>query len=309
LRRAVITGAVRIFVVVALLCPGGSLLAQELEPRRWGHLPTGSNFAGIGYAYTDGELFFDPVLKIDDAEVELHSTVFKYIRTFGVGGKSARVDLIAAYQDGTWEGLLDGAPARAERSGWADPIVRVAVNLLGAPALEGKEFAAYRESIERETIVGLALAVHLPFGEYFDDKLINLGSNRFTFRPQLGVVHARGRWSFELTGSAWFFTDNDDFFGDTRREQDPIPTLQGHVVYTFRPGLWVTAGVGYGYGGESTIDGDRKRDETNNVIFGAALGVPINRHLGVKIGYLGSRTQNDTGLDSDSVTVAMSILW
>jgi hypothetical protein len=306
----VIQGAARLFVVVALVGSARPLFAQELEPRRWGHLPTGSNFAGIGYAYTDGELFFDPVLNIDDAEVELHSTVFKYIRTFGVAGKSARVDLIGAYQDGTWEGLLDGAPARAERSGWADPIVRVAVNLIGAPALEGKEFAVYRESIERETIVGLALAVHLPFGEYFDDKLINLGSNRFTFRPQLGVVHIRGSWSFELTGSAWFFTDNDDFFGDTRREQDPIPTLQGHVVYTFRPGLWVTAGAGYGYGygGESTIDGDRKRDETNNVIFGAALGVPINRHLGVKIGYLGSRTQNDTGIDSDSVTVALSAL-
>ena len=29
-------------------------------------------------------------------------------------------------------------------------------------------------------------------GEYLDDKLINLGANRFAIRPQSGVVHTRG---------------------------------------------------------------------------------------------------------------------
>ncbi len=75
--------------------------AQELEPRRWNHLPTGTNFIGGGYSYTEGDLSFDPVLKIDDAEVELHTMALKYIRTCEVFGLSARVDLANAYQDGT----------------------------------------------------------------------------------------------------------------------------------------------------------------------------------------------------------------
>jgi hypothetical protein len=153
------------------------------------------------------------------------------------------------------------------------------------------------------------VAVHVPLGEYFDDKLINLGTNRFTIRPQLGVVHNRGKWGTELTGAAWFFTDNDDFFGDTRREQDPLFTIQGHLVYTFLPGLWLAGGVAYGHGGESTVDGDRKNDETRSIVFGASLGIPITRYFGVKIGYRGTRTQNDTGLDSDSLVTGASFLW
>ena len=302
--------ALRVVLIgIGLLAWGAVANAQELEPRRWSHLPTGTNFFGSGYAYTKGDVFFNPVLKIEDATVEMHTAALKYIRTFEVFGKSARADLAAAYQDGTWKGRLDGSPARANRSGWADPVLRVAINLFGAPPLEGEEFARYRAEIESETIVGAAVAVHVPLGEYFDDKLINLGTNRFAVRPQLGAVHNRGKWGYELTGSTWFFTDNDDFYGDTRREQDPLFTLQGHVVYTLRPGLWLAGGAGYGYGGESTIDGDRKNDETSSVVFGASLGVPITRYFGLKIGYLGTRTQNDTGLDSDSLVTGASFLW
>ena len=91
-----------------------------------------------------------------------------------------------------------------------------------------------------------------------DDKLINLGTNRYTFRPQLGVVHNRGKWSMELTGAVYIYTDNNDFFNGNRLEQDPYYTIQTHLVYTFFPGLWTAAGAGYGYGGKSTISGEKK---------------------------------------------------
>jgi len=283
--------------------------AQELEPRRWNHLPTGTNFIGGSYAYTEGDLSFDPVLKIDDAEVELHTMALKYIRTFEVFGFSARVDLAGAYQDGTWKGTLDGVPAKVDRSGFADPMLRLAVNLYGAPPLEKKAFASYRAEIENETIVGAAVAVHVPLGEYFDDKLINLGSNRFTIRPQLGVIHNRGAWGFELTGSTWIFTDNDDFFGGKKIEQDPLFTIQGHVVYNFRPGLWLSSGLAYGIGQESTVDGENKDDRKEGLLWAISAGYPITRSFGIKVGYLGRRALADTGIDSDSFVAATSFLW
>jgi hypothetical protein len=299
----------RILPLLLVLASAISAEAQELQPRRWAHLPKNANFLGAGYVYTEGDLFFDPVLQIEDATVEMHTVALRYIRTFAVLGKSARVDLNGFYQDGTWEGTLAGAPARVERSGFADPVVRLAVNLIGAPPLEGQEFAQYRAGLESETIVGAALAVHVPLGEYFDDKLINLGSNRFTIRPQLGVVHARGKWSFELTGAAWVYTDNDDFFGGMTLEQDPFFTAQGHVVYSFRPGLWLAGGLAYGRGQESTIDGEHKDDEKENLTFGLRFGFPITRRFGVNVGYIGTRALADTGLDSDSLTAALSYFW
>ncbi len=269
----------------------------------------GTNFHGGGYAFTDGDLSLDPVLKIEDATFEMHTVALKYIRTFELLGRSARVDLAGAYQDGTWKGTLDGVAARVERNGWADPVMRFAVNLYGAPPLEGQEFASYRAEQERETIVGAGLAVHFPLGEYFDDKLINLGSNRFTIRPQLGVVHNRGRWSFELTGTAWIYTDNDDFFGGKKLEQDPFYTIQGHVVYNFRPTMWIAGGLAYGIGRESTIDEEDKDDRKQNLLFALSAGYAVTRNFGVKVGYLGKRALADTGVDYDSFIVGATFFW
>ncbi len=284
-------------------------LAQELDPRRWSHLPTGANFAGAGYAYTEADISFDPVFRIENAEMELHTWAVKYIRTFELFQKSARIDLLQGYQKGHWKGLVDGVPTSVRRSGLADSVLRFAINLYGAPPLKGEEFAAYRAKVDVETIFGMALVVQLPTGEYMDDKLINLGTNRYTFRPQLGVVHNRGKWSMELTGAVYIYTDNNDFFNGNKREQDPLYTLQTHLVYTFRPGLWAAAGAGYAYGGESTVNGEEKNDRKENIGWAFSFGYPITRQLGVKVAYLGIRSQESTGQDSDSIVVALAVFW
>jgi hypothetical protein len=295
-----------VFLILGLpiLC-----LAQELEPRRWSHLPTGTNFLGGGYSYTEANIFFDPVLRIEDAEMEMHTWAVKFIRTFELFQKPARIDLTQAYQEGLWTGLLNGAPASIKRRGLSDSILRFAINLYGAPPLEGKEFAAYRAKVDVETIFGTALVVHLPTGDYMNDKLINLGTNRFTFRPQLGVMHNRGKWSFELTGAIWLYTDNNDFFNGSKLEQDPYFTSQFHLIYTFRPGLWASASAGYGDGGKSTINGVEKNDRKKNLAWAFSFGCPITRQLGVKVFYLATRSQESIGQDSDSIGAAFSIFW
>ncbi len=197
-------------------------LAEELEPRRWSHLPIDTNFAGTGYAYTEADIGFDPVLRIEDGQMEMHTWAAKYIRTFTLFDKTARIGLLQAYQEGRWTGLLDGVPTTVNRSSWSDTLLRFAINLYGAPPLQGKEYVAYRTTTEVETIVGAGLSVQLPTGDYMDDKLINLGTNRFTFRPQFGVVHTRGKWSTEATGTVALYSDNNEFFNGKKLEQDPL---------------------------------------------------------------------------------------
>jgi hypothetical protein len=295
-----------VFLIMGLpfLC-----LAQELVPRRWSHLPTGANFAGVGYAYTEADISFDPILLIENGKMEMHTWAANYIRTFELFQKSARIDLAQAYQRGRWHGLVDGVPTSVRRSGLADSVLRFAINLYGAPPLKGEEFAAYRAKVNVETIVGTALVVQLPTGEYMDDKLINLGTNRYTFRSQLGVVHNRGKWSMELTGAVWLYTDNNDYYNGNKLENDPFYTLQTHLVYTFRPGLWAAAGAGYGYGGESTVNGEEKNDRRETLAWKFSFGYPITPQLGVKVDYLGIRSQKSIGQDSDSIGVAFSVFW
>ena len=283
--------------------------ALEPVPHQWSHLPKGMNFAGVGYAYTEADISIDPVLNIEDVEMELHTWVGKYIHTFEVFDKSTRIDITQAYQEGRWTGLLNGKSAKVTRRGFSDTFLRFATNLYGAPPLNVKEYAAYRKNLDTETIVGLGLVIRLPTGEYMDDKLINLGQNRFVFRPQLGVLQKWGKWTAELTGEVAIYTNNNDFFNGNRLEQEPLYIIHGHLIHTFRPGLWAGVSVGYDYGGESRINEIDKNDRRQDIGFAFNFAYPFNRYSGIKDGYIRTRTQESVGNDTDTLTASVSVLW
>lgn len=211
------------------------------------------------------------------------------------------------YKDAQWEGRLAGVPGTADRKGPGGPRLRLSVNFLGAPALKGKAYQAYRASRPVNTVVGAALSVTLPFGDYNNERLLNLGQNRLIFRPQLGVVHTRGHWSYELTGSVFLFGDNDKFFRDSKREQDP-PVCTSGPSYLFSTAALVgLAGAAHARGGESTINGVKKDDERRDRLYGISAGLPIGSRSSVKLAYVGRRTSEDAGKDTDSIALGYSI--
>lgn len=296
------------FGVAALLFALVSLnvQAQDLEPRRWTHMPTGLNVIGLGTGYTTGDLYFDPVLKIEEAEFELASAGLVYLRTFGLGKNSARIDFTLPYASGRWEGLLDGEPAKVRRRGFTDPRVRLSYLLYGAPAQTPAEFMKSEKS---NTVVGIAVAVKIPWGEYYEDKLINLGSNRWMIRPQLGVTHTRGKWTFELTGSAYWYSDNNEFFNESRLENDILYAGQVHAIYTFKPGLWMSLSTAYGNGADAYLNDTPKELKVDNWLSALSFGLPINRQQGLKFAYLMARSQNEFGADLNSYNVAWSMVF
>ncbi|MGB5884691.1 MAG: transporter [Desulfobulbales bacterium] len=297
------------FLLQLFFVLSSSCLGEELEPRQWAHIPIDTNFIGSGYGYTQADIDFDPVLKIENGQMEMHTWAARYIRSFALFEKTARIDLLQTYQEGRWTGLLDGVPATVRRSGWSDTNLRFAINLYGSPPLQGKEYAAYRAAAAVETIVGAGLSVQLPTGDYMDDKLINLGTNRFTFRPQFGVVHSWGNWSLEATGLVALYTDNNEFYNGNKLEQDPLYIIHSHLIYTFRAGVWAGASGGYDYGGRSTVNGIRKDDLKQDLAWAFSFGFPVSRHLGAKMSYVGIRTQEPTGSDSDTYIVGLSAFW
>lgn len=277
--------------------------AQELEPRRWSHVPVETNFIGVGYINTSGDVSFDPVLLIEDATVDINTVSATYLHSFDWSGKTARIDVRVPYQKAVWKGLLEGAPAKAVREGIDDPRIRLSVNFIGAPALKGKEYQAYRASHTTNTVVGAALAVTLPLGQYKEDKLLNLGQNRFIIRPQIGAVHTRGPWSFELTGSAFLYTDNDEFFNGNKLEQKPLLALQAHVIRSFRRGIWASLSAGAVRAGESTINGEEKDDTKEDFLYALSAGLPVTRTTSVKIAYVRGRTGRNVGSDTDNIGI------
>jgi len=284
-------------------------MAQDIEPRRWTHLPTGINVFGVGGGGIDADIFFDPVLRIEDASMEMYVFAASYVRTFEWLGKSSRIDVKVPYANGRWDGLLDGEYASRRRNGLADPTVRLSMNLYGAPPLSGKEFMQYRQNNPVNTTVGAAIDIGIPLGQYNSEWLLNLGSNRYVVRPQLGVLHQRHNWQFELTGSVFLFQDNDEFWKGTQLEQDPLWFLQGHVIYGFKSGWWTSVSGGYAYGGESSINGVPKNNDARSTYWALSLGVPLSRRQALKVSYVQADTHVRVGADTKSLLIAWSVNW
>jgi Putative MetA-pathway of phenol degradation len=171
--------------------------AQDAEPRSYSNTPVGLNFLIAGHVYSQGKMAFDPDLSIADAKFHSNTGLLAYVRSFDFAGQSAKFDVIVPASSFAAHGLVNDQPREREMSGLGDPRFRVSVNLFGAPALSAKDFASYQQDL----IVGVSLQVSPPLGQYDNSKLLNLGDNRWSFKPELGISKAWGPWTFEVAPS------------------------------------------------------------------------------------------------------------
>jgi hypothetical protein len=278
--------------------------AQELEPRAYSPSPVGANFLVAGYVHSSGDVVLDPSLPLSNVDAQLNAGTVGYGRTFGVLGRSANILMAAPYVWGDISGDVNEEARSITRSGLGDPRLKMSVNLIGGPALTPAEFAVRKPA----TTLGASLTVVAPLGEYYPSKLVNIGTNRWAFKPELGVSVPVGRWFFEGYAGVWFFTDNDDFFGGSRREQDPITTLQLHVSYTFRPRLWLAFDSTWYSGGESTVNGVERSGRLENTRIGATLSLPIGAQQSIKLAWSeGASTR--IGGDFSTYGIAWQYMW
>jgi hypothetical protein len=193
----------------------------------------------------------------------------------------------------------------ANRHGIGDMRVRLGVNLYGAPAMTLKDLAQFR----RRTTVGTSLTVVVPVGQYDPQKLINLSTHRWSFKPEVAVTHNTGKsWLFEVYGGVWLFTKNNDFYGGVVREQEPIGSVQFHVRYTVKLGLWVSFNSNFYYGGRTTVDGHLNVDLQRNSRVGATLSLPFSRRDSLRIAV--SRGAYTTiGANFTSLSAAFTHVW
>jgi len=293
-----------VIVILGLTSTSSGIYAQTLEPRAYTNTPVGMNFLIVGYQYSDGALLFDPAIPITDANARVDMGLLGFVRSLNVAGKSAKAGVLLPYARLYADGYVDGQFRTREDVGPADPSLYFTINLYGAPALSIKDFKNYKQ----KTIIGLAFKLSAPLGAYEDDKIINIGTNRWVFNPKLGVSRAVGRWTLEGILGADFYTDNNDFDNGKSRQQEPIYSLQGHVIYSFPRNIWVGIGAIYYAGGRTTINGVTKNDLQQNWRTGFTLALPVNRKNSIKL-YGSSGVSTRTGTDYDSLGIAWQYRW
>jgi hypothetical protein len=291
--------------VVAIALFGSSIArAQELEPRAYANAPVGLNFLIAGYTYSTGGLSTEPSLPITNAELKIHAYVLAYARTLDLWGRSGKIDVLVPYAQLSGSAEVAGEPRDRDVSGFGDPRVRVSVNFFGAPALSLQEFAAYKQDL----IVGMSVLVSAPGGQYDPTRAVNIATNRWSIKPEIGVSKAFGSATLELAAAAAFYSRNDDYFGGNTREQDPVYSLQAHLSYSLGRGIWAAANWTHFRGGRTTVNGVRSNDELANSRIGATLSLPIDRYNSIKL-YASSGVVTRTGTSFDTIGIAWQRRW
>jgi hypothetical protein len=295
--------ALALSVAVAILLPVAAA-AQDLEPRSYANTPVGINFLVAAYAYSMGGLSTDPSLPLENAELDVHSEVFAYARSFGLLGRSAKFDAILPVAELSGSAELAGVHYERNVSGLLDPRLRVSWNFFGAPAHELADHASHPQDV----IAGVSLQVAVPLGQYDSTRAVNLGTNRWAIKPEVGISKAVGKFILELQTGLAIYTDNGDFFGGSTREQEPIYSIQGHAIYNITRGMWAAFDVIWYGGGRTTIDGVKKDDEQGNLRLGGTLAIPVTAHQSVKLHASGAAVTS-VGTDFTSVGIAWQYRW
>jgi Putative MetA-pathway of phenol degradation len=291
-------------LVLILAIPG---LAQDLEPRAYSASPVGLNFLVCGFGYSTGSVLFDPTLPISNVEANLNIPSVGYGRTFTLLGRQGLLTAGLPYVWGDISGAVSEQSRSIRRSGLADTRIKFSINLRGNPARSPTEFALFRK---RSFIVGTSLTVSAPTGQYDPRKLINIGTNRWAFKPELGISYpVKKRLDLDVYFGAWLFTHNTDYFpGNLLRRQDPVMALQGHISYTFRPRLWIAADMTWYRGGAATVGHGKPTGEQNNSRAGVTFSIPLGTKQSFKLAY-SAGTSARIGSDFKTLTAAWQYSW
>ncbi|HEV8019326.1 MAG TPA: transporter [Steroidobacteraceae bacterium] len=287
-RRGPAAGVAGLPLLVGLgLCGSHPAPAQSLAPRAYVITPVAANAIIVQDSYLDGSLQFPGGVPITGAHADTNLPSLAYYHSFGVFGRSANVTAVVPYGIGNFEGTVIEAPASAHRTGFLDSSVRLSVNLLGGPAMGTEEFQKWRQDV----LLGVSLTVTAPTGQYDDTRLINFGSNRWGFKPELGYSERWGKWVLDIYAGGWFYTKDSEFFshnkyfpGTQYQNENNVGAIEGHISYDFAQRLWISLDANYWWGGATSLNGiENPATNQKSSRVGLTASVPLTERQSIKV--------------------------
>ena len=247
--------------------------AQFTDPRNYENFPVGVNQIELAYAYSRADDSIDAALIVSGAHLNLNQGTITYTRYFSLFGRTAWAAPTIPLAD--LDGYVTGANVNESIASAGDSSYEFAVLLKGGPALNATEFADYKPN----TVVGVSINITAPTGLYRADKILNLGSDRWSFRPEIGLTHPFGpeqKWALDAYANCDFYTDNTSYRGAELLRQEPLPAFEGHLSYAFRESLVASLDARYSFRGSTSIDGQGQNDSQKNFILGSEAIVSLN---------------------------------
>jgi hypothetical protein len=221
-------------------------------------------------------------------------------RIIDVAGQSGKITLLLPYAQLSGTGKQGSQTINASAEGLSDPLIKASVNLYGAPALTLDQFKNYQQDL----IIGASIAASVPWGNYNNQQLINVGANRWFIQPAIGASQAIGPWRLELAGAATIYTSNTSFLGNNTLSQNPIYSTESHVIYYFPSTAYISADVTYFFGGQTYVNAMPVSGSQENWRFGSTFSYPIDKRNSIRLtGSAGVYSRSNTSYQ------ALGISW
>jgi hypothetical protein len=247
--------------------------AQLTEAHSYDNTPVGLNQIEVGYAYASGNASIDASLIVQGAQFNLNEGSISYTRYFGFVRRLAWAEASVPFAG--LGGSVSGTMLHGSTTGVGDSSFVLGMLLKGGPALSVDQFADYKPV----TTVGISLAIAAPTGEYNSNKLLNLGSDRWSFKPEIALSHPFGqeqKWQLDAYANAYFFTDNTSYHGIEVLRQEPLSGIEGYLSYSFTDRLWASLDTRYSFRGSTLVNGENQNNSQQNFILGTEVNVSLS---------------------------------
>jgi hypothetical protein len=282
--------------------------AQDLSPRAYVITPLHANAVTLAYSFYNGNIQFEGAAPITDATGRYHLSVLTYYHAFGILGRSANVNASLPYAAGNFQANVAGLQRQIYRSGLVDLAARVSVNLRGGPSMPIEEIRNWQQT----TLIGISLKVVAPTGQYKQTRLVNYGTNRWAFKPEVGYSKRRANVVLDGYGGVWFYTANPTSYSppvSKRQTQAPVGSFEGHLSYDVRPRFWFSLDGNFWFGGVTSLAGiaNPATRQTSSRI-GATASFPLGKTRSVKVSY-NNGAYTRFGGNYQSVSVAWQYSW
>ena len=260
------------FALASVIVPHWAY-AQFTDPRTYNNTPVGLNQLELAYTYVHANSSLDTSLIVTGAKLNVHQGTIDYTRYFGLLHRLMWVE--ATFPIAGLGGSVTGTNLQGSTAGAGDSSYQVAMLLKGGQALTAAQFENYKPS----TTLGASFTITAPTGLYHPNKVLNLGSDRWSFKPEFGLAHPFGaeqKWEFDGYANIYFFTDNSSYRGSEILRQDPLPGVEGHISYSFNDSLWASFDTRYSFRGTTLVNGVDQNNPQQNVLLGSEVNLSLN---------------------------------
>ena len=277
--------------------------AQMYGPRQFWPAAVGTDVLTVSGIYMSSNTIVDTNIVYPNLKVDTYVVAPSYSRYFGLGSTllQATVAVPYAWADVKVSEARSGLNRNPRRDGLTDSYAHLIVGLLNAPALSPKEFGAFMGRDNPGVVVMGMAGLYAPTGAYDPDRVVNIGTNRWTFRLGVPITARLSRnWApgktttFEVLPTVDLFTPNNNpsqpefdfqFQGlpvgqaitrllpkPSQTTQDPLAALEMHLTHDLSKRLYVSLDSYSKAGGGTWADGVYNDNQQLWSGLGATLG-------------------------------------